>query len=292
MQPRLPGPWLRSGVAALVLALAFPVAGETPATVELVPPQLTPQALQFIDAAISEGRLKSAQEQLLRARARSDGPELQLREAELLLATGALPQATAAFDRLTADSALAARALTGRGIAELGVGNLTAAEASLVAALALDPGAVRAWSARGVIADRRREWAAAERHYGEALARAPASALVLNNRGYSRLLQARYADAEADLLRALELAPTLETARTNLRFARGLQGRYGEAFAHSSREALPKDLNTVGFAALVRGDLSLAESYFARALEIDRAYNRAAAANLAWLKAQPAAALP
>jgi Flp pilus assembly protein TadD len=291
MRCRSSGPWTWSGAAALSLLLATSaLAQEAAAT--LAPPPLSPQALQFIDAAIAEGRLKSAQEQLLRARIRTDGPELQLREAELLLATGALPQAIAAFDRLAADPALAARAMTGRGIAQLRAGDLDAAEASLAAALARDGANVRAWSARGVIADRKRNWAAAESHYAEALARDPDSALVLNNRGYSRLLQGRHAEAEADFTRAVERAPALEIARTNLRFARGLQGRYGEAFANSSREALPKDLNTVGFAAMVRGDLALAESYFARALEIDGSYNRAAAANLAWLKAQKPAPTP
>lgn len=290
MRPGLPGPWLRSGAAALALVIALPVVAQVPAALDLAP--LSPQALQFIDAAIAEGRLKSAQEQLLRARARSDGPELNLREAELLLASGALTQARAAFDRLAADPAFAARALCGRGIAELQAGDIAAAETSLASALSLDPERLRAWSARGVAADRRRDWPAAERHYAEAIALAPESAMVLNNRGYSRLLQGRYADAEADFARATLLAPTLEAARTNLRFARGLQGRYGEAFAQSSREALPKDLNTVGFAAMVRGDLSLAESYFARALEIDRAYNRAAAANLAWLQANKSSPQP
>lgn len=285
------GPWRRPGAAVLALLVASAAAAQAPA-MELAPPPLSPQALAFIDAAIAEGRLKSAQEQLLRARARSDGPELQLREAELLLANGLLPQAAAAFDRLAAEPSLAARALTGRGVAELKAGDGAAADASLAAALALDPAMARAWSARGVAADRRRDWAAAEAHYARALALDPASAIVLNNRGYSRMLQGRPAEAEADFARALELAPTLETARTNLRFARGLQGRYGEAFANSSRDALPRDLNTVGFAAMVRGDLALAESYFARALDIDRAYNRAAAANLAWLKAQQAEARP
>jgi Flp pilus assembly protein TadD len=289
MPLRLRGPVLRLAVAAFTLLPAAAVAAQG---TEMAPPPLSPQALEFIDAAIAEGRLKSAQEQIQRARTRSDAPDLQLREAELLLANGLLPEAIAVFDRLVPDPALAARALAGRGVAELQRGDLEAAEKFLSEALALDASNVRAWSARGVAADRRRDWKAAEAHYAEALARDPNSAMVLNNRGYSRLLQGRHAEAEADFLRVTELAPGLEIARTNLRFARGLQGRYGEAFANSSREALPKDLNTVGFAAMVRGDLALAESYFARALEIDRSFNRAAAANLAWLKTQQAESRP
>jgi Flp pilus assembly protein TadD len=283
-------PRWKAGALLLLGALALPAGAQAPdagaAAPMPAPPALAPEALDFIDTAIAEGRLASAQEQLSRARARSDAPALQLREAELLLASGALPQAIIVFDRLAADPALAAAALTGRGIAELRAGRLDAADASLAAALAAGPVAARALSARGVIADRRRDWAAAERHYGAALALAPQSAMLFNNRGYSRLLQGRHADAEADFQRAMQLAPALATARTNLRFARALQGRYGEAFAQSSREALPADLNTVGFAAMVRGDLALAESYFARALDIDRSWNRAAAANLAWLQAQ------
>jgi Flp pilus assembly protein TadD len=144
---------------------------------------------------------------------------------------------------------------------------------------------VRALSARGVLADKRRDWATAEAQYALAIKADPGSAFVYNNRGYSRLLQGRNAEAEGDFARAVDLAPDLAAARTNLSLARGLQGRYAEAFTASSRDDLARELNTVGMAALLRGDHRLAESYFSRAIEMNSRYDRTATANLAYLKA-------
>jgi hypothetical protein len=45
-------------------------------------------------------------------------------------------------------------------------------------------------------------------------------------------------------------------------------------------------MNMVGFAALSRGDDSIAEAYFRRALDINPQYDTVAAANLAWLEAR------
>jgi Flp pilus assembly protein TadD len=160
-----------------------------------------------------------------------------------------------------------------------------AADTLLEAAVARDPLLARAWSARGVLADRRRDWAAADRFYTEALKANPGSADIRNNRGYSRLLQGRHAEAEADLAEAVKLDPALKAAATNLTLAKAMQGRYAEAFTSSDRDALARDLNTVGVAAMLRGDSRVAQSYFARAIEMNGKFDRTAAANLAYLRA-------
>lgn len=241
-------------------------------------------SLEFIDKAIAEGRHKSAGELILRARARFPGPQMALREAELMLAHGAFTEAATAFRLLEDDPAVGARALAGRGIAAIKSGQDAAAETLLAAAVERDPGLGRAWSARAVLADRRRDWATADTFYARAIAALPRSADILNNRGYSRLLQGRHSEAEADLSAALKLNPALRAAATNLTLARAMQGRYAEAFTSADRDALARDLNTVGVAAMLRGDTRIAQSYFTRALDINGRYDRTAQANLAYLR--------
>jgi Flp pilus assembly protein TadD len=252
-----------------------------------VAPAVDGQALtlEFIDKAILEGRHKTAGELILRARARHAGPELTLREAELMLSHGAVNEAAAAFQLLEADPVVGPRALVGRGIAAYRAGEEAAAETLLAAAVARDPSIGRAWSARAALADKRRDWTAAETFHDRAVVAQPSSAEFLNNRGYSRLLQGRHAEAEADLVRALELKPGLRAAVTNLTLARAMQGRYAEAFTSANREDLARDLNTVGVAAMLRGDTRIAQSYFTRAIDTNLRYDRVAQANLAYLRA-------
>ncbi|MCG2840566.1 hypothetical protein L6Q21_06185 [Sandaracinobacter sp. RS1-74] len=269
---------------ALVLALSAGAAVLHAQPAPEVFPDGETLTLEFIDKALADGRLKSAADLLTRAQARGNSPELRLREAELLLASGLRNEADMLFRTLEAEPALAARAKTGRAVATLRDGQVEVAGELLKTAVALDPALARAWTTLAVLADQRQDWKAADAAYGKAIAAAPNDANAFNNRGYSRLLQQRTTEAEADFLKALELRPGLEIAETNLRLARGLQGRYTEAFAGSSRAQLGRDLNTVGYAAMLRGDLKLAESYFSRALELDPQYQSAAAANLAYLK--------
>lgn len=279
-----------AAVAALLVAagmdpaaMAAPV-GDLASAEAPAAPDGQALTFEFIDKAIAEGRHKSAAELIVRARARYAGPELRLREAELMLASGAVADAAQAFQQLEADPAVGARALVGRGIAAIRAGEDAAADALLEAGLARDPLLARGWSARGVLADRRRDWTAADSFYTHALAADPRSAQVLNNRGWSRLLQGRHAEAEADLEQAVKLDPALKAAVTNLTLAKAMQGRYAEAFTSASREELARDLNTVGVAAMLRGDTRVAQSYFTRAIEMNGRFDRTAAANLAYLK--------
>lgn len=275
----MPGRMLVATLTMLAMAVA------TAAEAAAAPPQPNATTLGFIDAAIAEGRLKAAADLARRARARGEeSPELRLRDAEMLFADSQLRDAGAAFETLELYPELAGRARTGRALVAWRLGHADEADRLLKSALEADPGLARAWSARGVLADERRDWATAEMAYGQALALEPRNAAILNNRGYSRLLQKRPAEAEADLARAVAIDPGLEAAQTNLRFARGVQGRYVEAFDGSNPKQLARDLNTVGFAAMSRGDLAVAESYFARAIELNGRFDSTAAANLEYLK--------
>lgn len=275
--------------AAAVLAMAGLIGTpaharkKAPAPVVQAPIQATPELLAMIDAAIRDGRLPAAREAIGRAWA-SGSPEVQLRAAELALASDSLPEAADAFTQLLADPAMAARAGQGLGLTQLRQGKTTEAVATLDKALAADPTLVRAWNARAVAADRLKDWAGADAAYARAIALAPDDADVLTNRGYSLLLRERFTAAEMDLARAVAIAPQNSVARTNLRIARAMQGRYEEAFQGATKASLAEDLNTVGYVAMARGDLSVAEAYFNRAMSLNPAFDRVAWANLQYLK--------
>lgn len=270
-------------------ALAGPAAArDKPAVaanpIAAVPTPAPPALLAAIDAALAAGQPSTARSLIEQARGSHDGTDLDLRVAETLLAGGALPDAAAAFLKLSAVAGFEARGNQGLGLTYLRLDRDADAAAALEAALARDPSLVRAWLGRGVAADRRRDWAMAASAYDKALALDPASAPALTNRGYSRLLQGRYADAEADFVRAVALDPRLTAAATDLRLARAMQGRYEQAFAGSKRNELARDLNTVGFAAMTRGDYPIAQAYFTRALKLNTEFDRVAWANLRYLQ--------
>lgn len=293
--PILPGLLLP---ALLIAAAPPPVPVADTPLVPVVQATTPPAALAVIDKAIAEGRFDDAEITISRTRATASSPELQLRAAELTLARGDLPAAATAFADVRDQADVAARGWQGSGIVALRQGRIAEGVAALDKALALDANLARAWNARGVAADRQRDWKRAEAAYARAIAADPGLVAALSNRGYSLLLQRRFAEAEADLAKAAARDPGLAAARTNLRLARAMQGRYEEAFIGSTREGLASDLNTVGFAAMSRGDDVTAEVYFSRALALNTRYDRTAAANLEYLKqratrpdARPAPAL-
>ncbi|WP_310474658.1 tetratricopeptide repeat protein [Sandarakinorhabdus sp.] len=257
-----------------------PVADMAATLVQPTPPP-GPEALAMLDAAIAEGRLDNARA-LLAPMWASGVPDVQLRAAELALAGDSLPEAAEAFTGLI-DGPLAAVARQGLGIIRLREGKEAEARPLLEQAVAADPGLARAWNALGVLADKARDWPAADVAYGKAVAAAPQDAGILANRGWSHLLRGHHEAAERDLVAALKLQPTLKPARTNLTLARAMQGRYQEAFLLSDKTSLATDLNTVGYAAMMRGDLSVAEAYLNRAMTLNPQFDRAAWANLQYL---------
>lgn len=280
-------------IVALLLALASPALAArkvaqpaAPQPVVVAPP--TAAALALLDAAIAEGRLDDAR-QMLAPMWASGAPEVALRNAELALAAGSLPEAAEGFLGLV-DGPLAAAARQGLGITRFRQGRPADAKAELERAVALDPGLARAWNALGVLADKAKDWPAADAAYAKAIAAAPQDAVLVANRGWSMLLRGHPVAAEQDLARALAMAPGLAQARTNLALARAMQGRYEDAFRLSDKKTLATDLNTVGYAAMMRGDLAVAEAYFNRALSLNPTFDRAAWNNLQYLVALKSAA--
>lgn len=265
-----------------LLALAVSLASAIPALAQTAAPA---GALPAIDAAIADGRIEAARDMIGRLRAGGDTPQLQLRDAELALAGGQSDAAIAAFTTLARVPAVAALAQQGLGIAELRAGNVDTAVVALDAAIAADPALLRALLARGVAADRQRDWPRAEACYASALALDPRSAAGLTNRGYSRLLRGQYSEAETDLAAAVAVDPRLAAARTNLRLARAMQGDYKGTATGASKADVAADLNTIGFAAMTRGDYAAAEGFFNRAMQTNPAFDHVAWDNLIYLKA-------
>ena len=298
LPPPRPGPLARVQhlvFAALLVALALVLAGPALAgkKKQIAPPPLvaappTAAALTLLDAAIADGRLDDAR-QMLAPMWSSGMPEVALRGAELALAAGSLPEAATGFSGLV-DGPLAAAARQGLGITLLRQGRAAEARRELEQAVSLDPGLARAWNALAVMADRAKDWTASDAAYGKAIAAAPADATLLANRGWSMLLRGHPVAAERDLAAALQMAPGLTSARTNLALARAMQGRYEDAFRLSDKKTLATDLNTVGYAAMMRGDLAIAEAYFNRALSLNPQFDRAAWDNLQYLTALKSAA--
>jgi Tfp pilus assembly protein PilF len=284
--------------AALLVALALALAGPALAAkrkpvlpvAPLVVAPPTPAALALLDAAIADGRLEDAR-QMMAPMWASGAPQVTLRGAELALAAGSLPEAADGFLGLV-DGPLAAAARQGLGITRLKQGRAAEAKAELEQAVALDPGQPRAWNALAVLADRSRDWAAADAAYAKAIAAAPGDASLLANRGWSMLMRGHPVAAERDLATALQMAPGLQSARTNLALARAMQGRYEDAFRLSDKKTLAADLNTVGYAAMARGDLAIAEAYFNRALSLNPQFDRVAWDNLQYLAELKSAARP
>lgn len=280
--------WRAVAMLALLATPAALIARPPPPAAVATAPQTVEQqreaTLAAIDASIGAGRLPAAADMIGRALISDPSPQFQLRSAELALASGDIAGAAAQFQDLIGQPDLAAAAQQGLGVARLRQGNIPAARTALDVALALDPRLVRGWNARGVIADQQRDWKTADQAYASAIAIDPRSAQTLTNRGYSMILRGRYAEAEPDLAAAVAIDPKLVVANTDLRFARAMQGRYRDAFSGSSRETLATDLNTVGFAAMARGDRDTAETYFNRAMALNTRFDHVAWANLQYLQ--------
>jgi Flp pilus assembly protein TadD len=203
---------------------------------------------------------------------------------ELLLATGAANAAMKYFDASNDDPALGARALQGKGLALIWMGQIEQAKNELEKAIEQNPMLWRAWNALGYCYDAAGAWTLASHAYEKAISLNGKSPALFNNRGYSRLLQRRLEEATDDFATALRLDPRLMIARVNLRLAMAWSGQYERAVLGSERKELHHVLNNVGFVAMLRGDLVAAEGLLLRAVEADAAYNRTAHKNLSYLR--------
>jgi Flp pilus assembly protein TadD len=270
-----------------VTSLVFLAACATP---QKQPVQTTPTpdptiVLIAADAARNDGKFADAS--AIYQRLIWDHPDLRAAQyglAESLLATAESERARPLFDGLIADEEFHARALQGVGLTQLVLNEREKATKTLHDATEADPTLWRSWNALGLIADGLGDFKTAQDDYTRALALNPNSAVILNNIGYSKLMAKQAEEAETYLRRALSLAPGSETIQNNLRLAIAGKGDYAEAVRFTPHEKLPGVLNNVGYVAMGRGDYTVAEGYFVRAMEASKSFDRAAARNLDELK--------
>lgn len=240
---------------------------EAKPAVAAVAPAVADAAVAAAQQALDEQRYADAGETLDRAMAAGlTDPRLVLLSGELYLQRGDYANAITSFTAAKATPSLFARASTGLGIAQAGLGRSPEAVAALREAVTTDPTQWRAWNALGVEYDRQKNWSQAEAAYAEALTSPQAGAMVYNNRGYSRMLQGRNEEASADFVTALARDPGFAVARTNLRLSLAVRGDYDRATSASGAEDRAAVLNNAGFAAMMRGDLPEAKDLFQQAI--------------------------
>ena len=245
--------------------------------------------LQAAEATRDEGRFAEAM-QIYQEVLVADPTSIaaQYGVAECLLGLGKPSEARAMFEALGKHGDYKGVAMQGRGLAFLAANQREPAAKALRAATEIDPKLWRAWNGLGLLADLKRAPHEAEAAYAHALAVNPNSAALYNNLGYSRLLAGKPDDAIAEFRKALALDPQSETVRNNYRLAIAAKGNYNEALRGVPREQLATVLNNVGYVAMRRGDVQVAEGYFARAMETSSSFNAVASKNLEQLKGQEA----
>ena len=257
---------------------------------------LLSQSLDLAARAISEDRIDDARQILDRILVSvPEHAEARLLLAEAALAGGDVPGAITLFQALVEVEEVRVRALQGKGISLMLIGDGETGARSLLDAVAEAPELWRSWNALGAHYDGQQDWAAAEDAYNQALAAKQDSALIYNNRGYHHLLRRQIPSAIADFSRALEQSPQFEAAELNLRIALAWAGRYDSAVAGVQDVDMPEALNNAGYIATLRGDFVDAESLLLRSIEADYGFNRTARRNYDYLegvRSQSAAPAP
>jgi Flp pilus assembly protein TadD len=280
-------PFLRSAAAlicatVLLTGCATAKPEPSPSANPLVDPKAVETALDQADQALAKGDLATARKgyrRILAVAPGTAGAQLGLGEVELVAGDPreALQQFNAAA---AADPTLRAGALQGQGLALIKLGRPEAAMPLLKEAVTIDTGLWRAWNALGSLEDSQRNWQAADEAYEHALAIRPDAATVLNNMGVSKLMRRDYVGAEKIFARTLAVDPELEEAAANLRIAQAWQGRYEDAIQGATAETLPQRLNDVGYVAMLRGDLDVAQTLFLKAISASPTYHKVAHRNL------------
>ena len=285
---------LARSVAILTVTLALAACSSSPADDQQTSVDQTMQQLLNLDPASSDQvRAMLANRQYQPALEAANGilvnkpgdPEASFFMGEALLGLNRPHEALPYYETAATADAYRAEALQGSGIALYRTGRGDEAVGRLSEATTLDPSLWRAFNTLGAIYDHQFAWAQAETAFKSALATQPNSAMLHNNLAMSYMLQHRYEEAVPEFKQAMRLDPSLTQAQTNLRMAYAFQGRYLEALAGVPESQMPDALNNVGYAAMTRGDLDIAEAYFTRAMEISPSFNTVAAANLDQLKA-------
>jgi len=168
------------------------------------------------------------------------------------------------------------RYLTARASERLAVGNVTAANTDIDAALAVSPEDPDALALRSIIALTENDKAAAMSTADAAVAANPSSASALMAQSYARQAAFNLEGARSSLERAVEAAPDNALAWARLAEVRSSLGDARGALEAAKRAekldpTLSRTQTVLGFARLTRVDIDEASAAFTKAIELDPA---------------------
>lgn len=240
------------------------------------------QSLAEGDAAMQRGRVDKALLAYVEALANyPDNAEILVRIGAAHSRIDSLEPAEKAYRRALELSPSNLDAAEGLGLVLLRRNRSEEARARLMRVAGAAPDRWRAQNALGVIADLGGAHADARGYYRLALMHTTQPAKVHNNIGYSWLQAGDLASAESEFENALELNHGYERAWSNLGLVACRQGHYQrglEAFLEINDE--PEAYNNVGYLAMIRGDLDVAERFLRQAVARSPSYYAKAHENL------------
>lgn len=223
--------WLQRGEAEALLAAHSATAEKDP------DPDRAPATTSDLEA---QGDVMAAQGgaynainnyRLALKEAKGDSRErLEGKLAGMELSLGRYEVARQGFAKLCAARPGKAVFWQGMGLAQMGLGDLAGAEASLTRAVSLDPSLWRAQNLLGVIHNRRRQPRLAMAAFRAALQSRPDNPALYNNLALAQAMAGDLRGSEASLRRALALDPEHKLAANNLGLLLARQGRDDEAF--------------------------------------------------------------
>ena len=138
----------------------------------------------------------------------------------------------------------------------------------------------QAMNATGFAHDQLGQKTEAETAYLAAATLSPGHGAPMNNLGMMYMREGRYDDAIQSFSIALNRQPDLEIANLNRRIAHGLKGDLGRAMSGASEKDRSAVYNSLGAAAMSRGDKASAQRMFKKALESSPVFYENAFANL------------
>lgn len=215
-----------------------------------------------------------------------DDENLRYGLAESYRRAGYMKDAESQYAQLLTSESFRIAALCGIGHVKLATQDTSGAFEMFSTAVAEDDAASSAWLGLAQLRDLAKDWEAADTAYAKALESTQNRSLVLNNAGVSMLARGDAKTALVYFQMAASADPESERIQTNIDFARSaLKDRDAiKELAHLDPKTQAKKLNNLGYAAMLRGDAALAQTYLQEAIEIHPSFYAIAHKNLQTLE--------
>ncbi len=207
----------------------------------------------------------------------------KLGSANCYLALGQYSQAASIFwdETISWDDELKLKDIEiGRTLSGIYTNRYEDVEKALNEGLVLSPEDGRIWNAKGQWHDGREEWMEALSAYVTALNTGSSRSGTINNMGMSLLLQGRFKEARDKFIQATDISSKTKIYDNNLRMSHMLLGDLELALENIDEAQGANIVNDAGYVAMKRGQFSLAERLFSKALEISPVFHVKAQSNL------------